>query len=110
MMSILLLSTALAAPPSPAGDWTFVDEAARNGRSMVTFRTVELAATPTRPLDAADKPPAGSRFGSVGVGPGGRHRLGVVWHAASNALWFDADGDGRFAAAERHVLGDKPVE
>ena len=75
MISILLLSAALAAPP---GDWTFVDETARGGRSMVAFRTVELAAAPTRPLDAADKPPAGARFGSVGVGPGGRHRLASV--------------------------------
>src|SRR5713101_542777 len=105
MMTILLLSAALSAPP---GDWTFVDEAARGGRSMVTFRTVELAATPTRSLDPADKAPAGARFGSVGVGPGGRHRFGVDWHSATGILWFDADGDGRFAEKERHVLGDKP--
>jgi hypothetical protein len=38
------------------------------------------------------------------------HRLGVVWHSASNTFWFDANGDGKFAASERHALGDKPLE
>jgi hypothetical protein len=109
-MTCLLLSAALLAPAAPPGDWTFVDETTRDGRSLVTFRTVELSDTPTRPLDPADKPPAGSKFGSAGVGPGGRHRLGVVWHPVTNTLWFDADGNGRFSTAERHTLGDKPIE
>jgi hypothetical protein len=109
-MTLLLLAGVLAAPPDPPGDWKFVDEATRDGRSVLTYRTVELAEAPTRPLSADDKPPAGARYGSVGVGPGGRQRLGVVWHAASGTLWFDADGDGRYAAAERHTLGDTPVE
>src|SRR3954469_332693 len=61
----------------PAGDWAFVDEAARDGRGVVTFRTVEMADAPTRPLHPGDTPPAGAKFGSVGVGPGGRHRPGV---------------------------------
>src|SRR3954469_15566107 len=74
----------------PAGDWAFVDEAARDGRGGVTFRTVELADGPTPPPPPRDSPPAGAKYGSVGVGPGGRHRLGVVWHAASGTLWFDA--------------------
>ena len=62
MMTILLLSAALAAPPS---EWTFVDETTRDGRSMVTFRTVELAASPTRPLDAADKPIAAKVYQNI---------------------------------------------
>ena len=108
-MTPLFLAALLAAPP-PAADWKFVDEATFAGRSALTFRTVELTDAPTRPLHADDKPPAGAKFGSAGVGPGGRQRLGVVWHADSGALWFDADGDGRFSAAERHALADKPVE
>ena len=109
-MTFLFLSAALATPLLPPIDWKFVDETTRDGRSVLTFRTVELADAPTRPLDPADKPPTGSKFGSAGVGPGGRHRLGIVWHAGSKTLWFDANGDGRFSAAERHTLGDKPFE
>src|SRR3954453_7755405 len=78
----------------------FVDEETRGGRSVLTFRTVDLADSPTRPLHADDKPTAGAKFGSVGLGPGGRKRLTVVWHAPSGSLWFGADGGGRFTAAE----------
>ncbi|QJW99977.1 hypothetical protein [Frigoriglobus tundricola] len=108
-MLLILLAAALAAPPDPAA-WKFVDETTFAGRSVLTFRTVELADAPTRPLHAADKPPAGAKFGSAGLGPGGRQRLGVVWHAGTSTLWFDADGDGRFAPAERHTLAEKPIE
>lgn len=108
-MTLLLLLSTAAAQPDPGG-WKFVDEPALGGRSALTFRTAALADAPTLPLHADDKPPAGATFGSVGVGPGGRKRLGVVWHAGSSALWFDADGDGRYAATERHRLGDKPIE
>jgi hypothetical protein len=109
-MTFFVLAAALAAPADPPADWKFVDEPTFAGRSVLTYRTVELADVPTRPLHAADKPPAGARFGSVALGPGGRQRLGVVWHAGTSALWFDADGDGRYAAAERHTLTDKPIE
>ena len=60
LFSVLLLSLVLTMPPGPGG-WRFVDETARDGRSIVTFRTVELAQTPSSPLAAADKPPAGSK-------------------------------------------------
>ena len=109
-MTLLLLSAILAAPAEPPGDWKFIDESTRDGRSVLTFHTIELADAPTRPLHPDDKPPVGSKYGSIGVGPGGRHRLDVLWHADSNTLWFDADGDGRFAATERHALTDKPLE
>ena len=46
-MTELLLAAALGAPP---GEWKFVDEPAHNGRSMTTFRTVELANTPSNKL------------------------------------------------------------
>ena len=49
-----------------------------------------------------------SRFGSVALGPGGQYRLRVVWHADTGTLWFDADGDGRFAAAERRGQSPSP--
>jgi hypothetical protein len=104
----IALLAALALPPG--GGWTFVDEAFRDGRQVVTFRTVELADTPTRPLHRDDVPPAKARFGTLALGPGGKHRLGLVWHAASGAVWLDADADGRYAIAERHLLGAKPLE
>jgi hypothetical protein len=108
MSPLLLLAASVVA--APASDWEFVDESSRDGRSVVTFRTVELADAPSRPLHPDDRPPAGSRFGSVALGPGGRHRLGVVWHADTGTLWFDADGDGRYETAERHTLGAQPLE
>jgi hypothetical protein len=110
IMNPLLLSAALLIPADVPDDWKFVDEATHDGRSVLTFRSVELFEVPSRPLDPADKPPAGSKFGSLALGSGGRRRLGVVWRASTNTLWFDANGDGRFGAGERHTLGDKPVE
>jgi hypothetical protein len=96
-----LLLLTLAAPPA---EWTFRDDAEYGGRSVLTFRTVELVDTPPRPLHPDDKPPAGARFGVLPLGPGGKHRLAVVWHVATGALWVDADRDGRFAPAERRTL------
>ena len=109
MIALLLLAASAALPPSP-GDWKFVDEPEVAGRSVLTFRTVELADGPAAPLHADDKPPPGAKFGSLGLGPGGRQRLPVVWHAATNTLWLDANGDGRFSPGERHTLGGKPLE
>jgi hypothetical protein len=106
-MLVLLLATVLLAPPDPSTEWKFVDESTLAGRSVLTFRTVELADAQTRPLHADDKPPPGSKFGSIGVGPGGRQRFGIVWHAGTSTLWFDANGDGRFTETERHTLADK---
>lgn len=108
MLPLVLLALDLAAPS--ASDWKFMDESTRDGRSMVTFRTVEFGDCPSLPLHAEDQPPAGSKFGSVGLGPGGKQRLGIVWHADTGTLWFDADGDGRYAPVERHTLGTEPLQ
>jgi len=90
--------------------WTFQDEVARDGRSMIVFRAVELGDVPPRPLHPDDKAPAGAKFGDLRLGIGGAARRAVVWHPDSGSLWFDADGDGRFAKEERHTLGKDPVE
>src|SRR5215470_8684696 len=102
------LSLTLAQPPGPA-NWEFRDEAAHAGRSLLTFRAVELADAPVRPLKPEDRPRAGARFGLLPVGsePGG---LALVWLPESGEVWLDGDGDGRFAAAERHKLGARPLE
>lgn len=106
MTPFLLMALAASAPP---GDWAFRDEAAHAGRSVLLFRTVELADKPNRPLHPSDKLPAGSRFGVLALGAGRAQRLAVVWHAGSGALWVDADADGRFAPSERHALAAGPL-
>ncbi len=105
-----LLTAVLLAPPAADPGWRFVDEASADGRAAVVFRSVELADKPASPLHPDDGPPAGSAYGSAGVGPGGRSRVNIVWHAGTGTLWLDADGDGRFGPAERHALGAKPHE
>jgi hypothetical protein len=103
-----LLTLTLALTPGQA-DWEFRDEAAHAGRSLMTFRAVELAEVPIRPLRPEDRPPPGARFGLLPVGTevGG---LLVVWAPESGEVWLDGDGDGRFTAAERHKLGARPLE
>jgi len=107
MFPLISIALGLGAPPAA---WEFRDEPARDGRSMVTFRTVDLGDVPPRPLHADDKPPAGARFGDLRLGPGGATRRLVVWHAATGSLWLDVDGDGRFSATERHTLGKEPLK
>jgi hypothetical protein len=106
MFPLVYLALGLGAPPA----WEFRDEFDRDGRPMAAFRAVELGDKPPRPLHADDKPPGGSRFGDLRLGPGGASRRMVVWHAETATLWLDADGDGRFAAAERHTLGKGLLE
>lgn len=96
---MLLLALLFAPPP-----WQFRDDSQADGRSVSPARPVELAATPARPLHPDDKPPPGSRYGSAQLGPSGAHRIPLVWHAATNTLWLDADADGRYTAAERVAL------
>lgn len=108
MTAVFCLALCLAFPPDDV--WTFRDEAQREGRSMVTFRTVELTDAPGTPLHKDVRTPPGAKHGTIALGPGGKLRLALVFHAATNAVWLDADGDGRFDLAERFVLGAKPLE
>jgi hypothetical protein len=105
---LAILATTPAAPPQ--GSWSFVDEATHHGRPVITFRSVELSSKPARPLHKDDVPPTGASFGVIPIGPDGKQRLGLVWHAESGTLWLDADVDGRYGSAERHTLGDKAIE
>jgi hypothetical protein len=105
MLPILFIALAHVSSP-----WTFRDELSHNGRSMVMFRTVELGDVLPRPPHPDDKAPGGAKFGDLALGSGGIARRAVVWHENTGALWLDADGDGRFASAERHTLGREPLE
>ena len=80
MITLMLLSTAMAAPPD--ANWRFVDQTNYNGRSVVTFQTLQLAKTPSQPLHTNDGPPAGASFGTITLGYEAKLRVGVVFHAA----------------------------
>ena len=105
MTAAFWLAMCLAYPPDDV--WVFHDRAQREGRSVVTFRTVELTDAPAQPLHAQDQPAPGAKYGTIALGHGGKLRLGLVFHAASNIAWLDADADGRFAVAERFMLGEQ---
>ena len=105
MLPFLLLTLGQSSPP-----WTFNDEVARDGRSMIVFRAVELGDVPPRPLHADDKAPAEAKFGDLRLGVGGAVRRAVVWQPDSGEIWLDADGDGRFSKTERHTLGKDALE
>ncbi len=101
-MSIFLIALLAQQPAVPA--WTFHDAVAHDGRSVLTFRAVELAARPVRPLAAADRPAGKARYGLLPIGSSPEHYTAVVWLPEAGAVWIDGDGDGRFSPAERHPL------
>jgi hypothetical protein len=95
-------------PAVPA--WRFHDAAARDGRSLLTFRAVELGDRPVRPLAESERPTAKALFSLLAVGSSPEHYLALVWLPEAGQVWIDSDGDGRFAPAERHRLGAGPLE
>jgi hypothetical protein len=106
-MLSLVLSLLLGAEPP----WEFHDSATRAGRTLVTYRPVELADTPVSPLAAADRPPGKARYGMLPIGSRPDAHPAIVWRADAPGgpeVWIDADGDGRFQAAERHKF-DRPT-
>ena len=107
MLFFVAIAFGVAAPPTP---WSFRDDLTRDSRLMVAFQTIELGTTPPRPLHADDKPPVRAKFGDLRLGSVGSSRRSVVWQQETGTLWLDADGDGRFAKAERHTLGKDPLE
>jgi hypothetical protein len=111
MGNVLLtgLLALLAVPPVAPG-WEFHDAATHDGRSLLTFRPVELADTPARPWTEPDRPPGKAYYSLLPVGASLEHGLALVWLPEAGVVWLDGDGDGRFAAAERHRLGAGPLE
>jgi hypothetical protein len=90
--------------------WTFHDAVAHDGRSVLTFRAVELADRPVRPLGAGDRPNAKALYGLLPIGSSLDHYPALVWLPDSGEVWIDGDGDGRFSPAERHPLGSAPLD
>jgi hypothetical protein len=104
----LLLSLLFAADADvPTSHWEFRDNAIYAGRTMITFRPVELADKPVRPLHPLDRPPGKARYGLLPVGNGPAAHPSLVWipdGPDGPEIWIDADGDGRFQPEERHRL------
>jgi len=103
------LVAVLAAQPA-ARAWEFHDSATYDGRSMLTFRAVELGDTPVRPGTERDRPAGKASYSLLAVGASPEHFLELVWLPETGAVWLDGDGDGRFAPSERHRLGAGPLE
>jgi hypothetical protein len=107
MWSLLFL---VLGPSAAGSDWEFHDAAAHHGRNLLTFRAVELGDKPARPLVAQDRPTGKARYGMLAIGTEPADFPALVWLPDSGQLWVDADGDGRFADAERYTLGPGPLE
>jgi len=109
MRTFLYLLAQLVSADAP-DVWNFVDAANHRERSVLTFRTVDLVSQPRKLLSPNEQPPAGARFSELPVGPGGQHRVAVVWHSPSGALWIDGNADGRFGPSERHTLTGESID
>jgi hypothetical protein len=107
----LLLSLLFAADAEvPSARWEFRDSATHAGRSIVTFRPVELTDKPVRPLHPDDRPPGKARYGVLPIGNRTDAQPSIIWipdAPGGQEVWIDADGDGRFQPAERHRF-DRP--
>jgi hypothetical protein len=110
LMAVLCMTAAVPAPPVA---FEFVDSATYAGRSIQQYRAVELRGTPLRPLGTAHKFPDGTLYGVVRVGPNFDSGPTIVWTAKAPGgpeLWLDANGDGRLADDERHVMSGRQLE
>ena len=88
MMCHCLLLLLLGLQGSPGPTWTFHDDLERDGRSMVSFRTMELIDKPVRAMHTDDQPPPGSKFGLLTLGCQQKTALPLVWHQATRTLWI----------------------
>lgn len=106
-MLLALLSLALQPPTTP---WTFHDAAEHAGRSVLTYRPIELSNSPLHTLHADDRPAAGAKFGLIPLGHREKSPLYLVWQPQHGALWIDANRDGHYDARERHTLTEGKLE
>src|SRR5437868_1528864 len=103
MLPLLLTAFSLAAPPEPAGNWTFRDEVSHAGRSVLAFGPVPLRDRPVAPLTVPDLPASGARFGLLPVGNVSAEYPPLVWAADATA------GPRLWVAGAWHVLGPQPL-
>jgi hypothetical protein len=107
--TVLFLSLALAAEPAPA-KFTFVDAYGPEANAAPRYRPLAVGENPARPLISAPDPGPGVRFSLARVGSGLEAALGVVWQPDAQALWLDANGDGKLTPDERHTFSEKTIE
>ncbi len=115
MLSPLLFVLAIGTAPEPAtvAQFTFQDAATHAGRSILSFRPVDLGMTPVRPVSFANAPGAGTQYGLIPLGPDRATALTIAWDAKAPdgpRLWLDANNDGQFSAAESHRVNGKEIE
>ena len=110
--SLVLAMLAQAEPPVSA--FVFHDQTAHDGRRLLAFRRVELADQPATLITfAGGAELAGMAYGLLPVGGGLDSRLAVAWSPTEPngpTVFFDGNGDGRFAKEERHVLRAQSLE
>lgn len=105
-MLLVLLSLTLQPPAA----WTFHDAAEHAGRSVLTFRAVELADTPLHSPHADDHPAAGAKHGLIPLGLRDKSPLYLIWQPKDGSLWVDVNRDGRYEPGERHRLAAGKLE
>ena len=113
MLGLLLPLLFAADADVPSARWEFRDSATHAGRSMLTFRPVELADKPVRPLHPDDHPPGKPRYGVLPIGNRPAAQPSIVWipdAPGGPEVWIDADGDGQFQPAERHRFDRSSLE
>src|SRR4051794_2193935 len=101
--STWLIVLAVAGHPAPSA-FKLLDVETVEGRPVNRYHTLELGATPVRPVTWEVAPPKGVRHGLVSVGPHTDSALAVAWDPETTELWLDADGNRRFARDEHHEV------
>jgi hypothetical protein len=99
-----LLGLLLLQPVSP---WQFHDETQYQGRSMLLFRSVELASK--SPKAITTRFPADVQYGLLRLGIPSASPMLLTWHATKNELWLDQNDDGIVQPGEKHQLQQTPL-
>jgi hypothetical protein len=114
MSPMLFLAAAICAAGDPAATpvaFQFRDAVKYESRPVLQYRAIEFRQEPVRPLGDRKFAP-GALYGVVPVGPAQEAALTIVWlpKAAGGAeLWLDANGDGRLADDERHLMSGREL-
>lgn len=110
---VLLGFSADPPPPVPEAAFEFQDAYDHEGRSMVFDQTIALRGKPAEKLSGEYAPAEGDLHAQLPLGNVRDDFPAVVWIPQAKdgpVLWFDANGDGRLEASERHVMKARQLE